>query len=574
MRSPADMALALILPGLILIHLLAAPYTKVEESFNIQAAHDILVYGTPTHDIFTRLHTVYDHFSFPGAVPRSFVGPVLLAGFAQPIVALVGFAYAQLVVRALLGLFNAASLLFFASRLERGLGRGVARWWILLTAGQFHIIFYASRTLPNMFAFGLTTFASALLLPHPDSNTQNARHRVAISIFVFAAVVFRSEVALLLGANGLYLLLTRHTTLIKLIPPFAISFIAALILSVPLDSYFWQKPLWPELWGFVYNVLHGGASNWGTSPWHYYFLSALPRLLLNPLVPAFLIPLACYLPATSRPARDLIVPPLIFVAIYSIQPHKETRFIFYAVPPLTAAAALAANFLFTRRAKGPLYAIPSALVALSIPASLAAATGILLLSSLNYPGGEALVALHDIIDVSPLLLNGIPAVHTDVLSCMTGVTLFLQNRPGLPLLDLEPSLPDSILAELAARHFLDFDKTEDPAVLLNPVFWSRFDYLLLEDPSKIVGDEAWDTVAVIEGYAGVEFLRPGSEPSDPEEGRPKPSMDTVLGKGRVVAAIKDRVRALTGGWWIGPRMEPRIHIMRKAPRAKIVVESA
>jgi alpha-1,6-mannosyltransferase len=151
------MAFALILPALIFIHLLAAPYTKVEESFNIQAAHDILVYGTPTHDISARLHTVYDHFSFPGAVPRSFVGPVLLAGFAQPIVALVGFAYAQLVVRALLGLFNAASLLFFASRLERGLGRGVARWWILLTAGQFHIIFYASRTLPNMFAFGLST---------------------------------------------------------------------------------------------------------------------------------------------------------------------------------------------------------------------------------------------------------------------------------------------------------------------------------------------------------------------------------------------------------------------------------
>lgn len=28
-------------------------------------------------------------------------------------------------------------------------------WYMLLQASQFHVIYYASRTLPNMFAFGL-----------------------------------------------------------------------------------------------------------------------------------------------------------------------------------------------------------------------------------------------------------------------------------------------------------------------------------------------------------------------------------------------------------------------------------
>jgi alpha-1,6-mannosyltransferase len=148
-----------LIPTLVLLHLVVAPYTKVEESFNIQAAHDVLVYGTPTSDIHHKLSTTYDHFTFPGAVPRTFVGPVFLAAFAQPIVALVGFQHAQFVVRAILGLFNATCMHIFARNLGRAYGPGVARWYMLLQASQFHIIFYASRTLPNMFAFGLSMSA-------------------------------------------------------------------------------------------------------------------------------------------------------------------------------------------------------------------------------------------------------------------------------------------------------------------------------------------------------------------------------------------------------------------------------
>jgi alpha-1,6-mannosyltransferase len=57
----------------------------VEESFNIQAIHDILRFGIPSGGNITeffRQH--YDHFTFPGAVPRTFVGAVVLAGIAKP----------------------------------------------------------------------------------------------------------------------------------------------------------------------------------------------------------------------------------------------------------------------------------------------------------------------------------------------------------------------------------------------------------------------------------------------------------------------------------------------------------
>ena len=133
-----------------------SPYTKVEESFNIQAAHDILIYGTPTQDIHERLSHTYDHFTFPGAVPRTFFGAVLLAGLGQPIVALVGFQHAQLVVRGILGAANVAALLTFRSSLKRAYGSGVSAWWVVFMASQFHINYYISRTLPNMYAFCLS----------------------------------------------------------------------------------------------------------------------------------------------------------------------------------------------------------------------------------------------------------------------------------------------------------------------------------------------------------------------------------------------------------------------------------
>lgn len=72
-----------LLIGTILLHLTLAPFTKVEESFNIQATHDIITSGVSFSNRTEFLKTNYDHVEFPGSVPRTFVGAVFLAGVAK-----------------------------------------------------------------------------------------------------------------------------------------------------------------------------------------------------------------------------------------------------------------------------------------------------------------------------------------------------------------------------------------------------------------------------------------------------------------------------------------------------------
>ncbi|KAF4585797.1 Alg9-like mannosyltransferase [Ophiocordyceps camponoti-floridani] len=225
-----------------------------------------------------------------------------------------------------------------------------------------------------MFAFGLTTLSQALLIPQQTS--PGGPHR-AISLLVLATTIFRAELAILLSATGLTLLLSNRIPPRQLITVVIGTLCAALVVSVPLDSYFWQKPVWPELWGFYFNAVLGSSSAWGVSPWHYYFTSAIPR--------------------TRHHASTLLVPSLSYIALYSLQPHKETRFIFYVVPPLTAAAALGADYVTSRRSKSKTYKVATLILISSVLATATASTAMLLVSSLNYPGGDALSHLQDLI---------------------------------------------------------------------------------------------------------------------------------------------------------------------------------
>ncbi|KAL8675783.1 MAG: hypothetical protein Q9224_007383, partial [Gallowayella concinna] len=281
--------------------------------------------------------------------------------------------------------------------------------------------------------------------PRVSASSFATMPQTSLAIITATGVIFRSELALLVIPHTLSILITRRLNIARTITAGLAGIAIGLGITVPIDSLFWQRfPLWPELSAFSYNILHSQSSNWGTSPWHFYFTSALPRLLFNPLTYLLCIPLAASQPASRRYIADLVLPNIIFVALYSLQPHKEWRFIIYIIPPFLTAAALGANWIWTRRSKSMLYRILSLALAASVLGSFAASAFMLAVSRLNYPGAEALNRLHVLVpehfsqEHHPVgRRERIVNVHMDTLSCMTGITRFHQQRPAPPLADLE-----------------------------------------------------------------------------------------------------------------------------------------
>jgi len=166
-----------------------------------------------------------------------------------------------------------------------------------------------------------------------------------------------------------------------------------------------------------YNVYLNKSGDWGVMPPLWYFYSALPRALLSSLL---LLPAA---PLLDKRSLLLLLPTLSFIAIYSILPHKELRFIIYSIPLLNTAAAMTASGIWRKRNTSFLLRLLGVGLLGHLFLNFVLSLALARVSSLNYPGGEAIKTLHSLKDsTSPV------NVHLDVFTCQTGVSRFLQER--------------------------------------------------------------------------------------------------------------------------------------------------
>ncbi|CAB3396976.1 unnamed protein product [Caenorhabditis bovis] len=392
------------------VHLLMAPGTKVEESFNVQATHDIL-FHMPTN------LSNYDHRTFPGVVPRTFIGPIFLAALSAPMsfifrIWLVPKMWQLVLVRGTLGFLNVLAFLNFCRSVKIHFGADTANFLRLIVASQFHYLFYASRPLPNTFALTFVMLVFERILEN--------RIESAVRWATAATVLFRCELLLLFGPLFIKFIINHRLPLFGTDGALANGLrVSSLCLAVtmPIDSYFWGRPVWPEGEVALFNVIQNRSHEYGTSPFLWYFYSALPRALL---LSAFLVPLGVLL---DRRLRSLIIPCVAFVFLYSFLPHKELRFIIYVFPIFNLSAAVFCARMYINRAKSMARFILYLGCLLHLIGNLVAAGTLLYVSSRNYPGTDAINYLH--LQMRFDALKPV-TVYIDNACAQTGVSRFLQ----------------------------------------------------------------------------------------------------------------------------------------------------
>mmetsp|Transcript_4603 Transcript_4603/g.9859 ORF Transcript_4603/g.9859 Transcript_4603/m.9859 type:complete len:579 (-) Transcript_4603:86-1822(-) len=523
-----------------LFDLIMCPHSKVEESFQLQATHDLYYYGIgpavreQISGIWnTEASTAlpYDHLQYPGVVPRTFAGPFIISSLCRVLLLPCSLlsvdvdpSSVQFLARFSLLLLNFLGWLRLASALDKmhakeltlpleknniAITRG--SWMLVITACQFHIPFYSSRMLPN-------TFVLAVVLQSYSYWMEN-KIKISASLIVFGTAVFRCDLLLLLGSLGLSWLVRRELTIPTALKIGVVTGMVSLLFTVPLDSLLWQRPVWPEAEVFYFNTVLGKSKEWGLSPWHWYFTSALPKAMLLTLL---LVPLSVFritenIVALERRWRQpiksinsknyrateafwvdtqflrFIIPVLGFVVLYSFLGHKEMRFIFPALPMLNMMAAVGmcklTDICFPPRLKDKVYfealtakiALGCGLV--SIGLTLLGSLIFVFTSKMNYSGGDALheLSLHvqhivwtNDVNVSDKLS---PHVHIDIAAAMSGVSLFGQRAaqartPGIKWTFAKDGYEEGNLALGKDSGYEQFTHllTEDPDIVTPAMF--------------------------------------------------------------------------------------------------------
>lgn len=243
----------------------------------------------------------------------------------------------RLPVRLALGCIILLTLRFLRVQIRDKFGREVEAFFVIFVAFQFHMLFYCTRPLPNILALGLVNLAYGYWL--------KGSFYAALNLLIFATIVFRCDILLLLCPLGLELLLTKSISFWKALKYCVGAALFSIGLTVLVDTIMWRRPLWPEFEVFWFNSVLNRSSEWGTQSFHWYFTSALPRSLLA-AYPLFVLGALL-----DRRLLFYVLPVFSFVLLYSKLPHKELRFIISSIPVFNLSAAVAASRIYNNRKK-------------------------------------------------------------------------------------------------------------------------------------------------------------------------------------------------------------------------------
>ncbi|KAJ3279200.1 mannosyltransferase, partial [Borealophlyctis nickersoniae] len=229
---------------------------------------------------------------------------------------------------------------------------------LLVSTGMFVA---STAYLPSTFAMYTTTLATAFALQPPG----RLRTYAVVLLVALGAVVgwpFSAAVGLPFAIENLFLSGMPLTRLRRMVEAALLSIVAIMVLVffaftspvaplVLIDRIFYEK--WTFVpWNIVlYNVFSGkekGPDIYGTEPWWFYLLNGL--LNFNIVFAAALVALpallvdVCLTRNSFRKTMLLaikILPMYLWLGIFTLQPHKEERFLFVVYPLICLNGAIA-----------------------------------------------------------------------------------------------------------------------------------------------------------------------------------------------------------------------------------------
>ncbi|KAK4134549.1 glycosyltransferase family 22 protein [Trichocladium antarcticum] len=140
----------------------------------------------------------------------------------------------------------------------------------------------------------------------------------------------------------------------------AVSAVVLIAVDAGINTFFYKK-FEVVTWNIIkYNILSpdGGPSLYGTEPWTFYFRNLLLNFNIWFILALLSLPLFLVQKLISRRATGetfqsglrtfvFLAPFYMWLAIFTLQPHKEERFMYPAYPFLALNAALALHTLLT-----------------------------------------------------------------------------------------------------------------------------------------------------------------------------------------------------------------------------------
>lgn len=547
--------------------LLISPYTKVEESFNVQALHDIINIGLDNLDHF-------DHMTFPGAVKRTCIGalfiglPSIYLSTSMKNIATVLFNISliinqyfptplhttlnvsthysdiqeiwydtkmqQLIIsRFLLLILNFSSFIYLRKSIKHSCWKNskyISLWFSLLTYPLPHLLYYSSRFLPNFLCLPLTNLAIGMFIKGDITRS--------FTVLIFTGIIFRFEI-LIFTAILLFICVTgtfrNFVPILKLresIVTVCVSSMLAIFLGSRLDSFFWNVNFTlPELDSFFFNVIEGKSSEWGVESKYSYFTNYLPKLYLSnfeivPMLSILFLIISILHLYSIRFKKNyknfsidfinygvgtitlLFWASIIYIIILSINDHKEWRFLVYVIPILCFASSNAFEYIINKLNKNSiLKKILILFIFLTYISSLFYSILFSLISSWNYTGGNAAQKLNlRLINLNKNDINMLKpiVIHWDIGTCMNGGSLFTQIAENKSLGSSWNDLDDF---EDLNKYWIIYDKTEDKELLNYKV--DEFDYWIQYDNEEIIQfndlNYEWILVDIIEGYSGINY---------------------------------------------------------------------